>query len=149
LIVEKANPVSVGDLLRSTLSASGRSTALLSGDLDVPLRVDKVRMDRAVANLCDNADRYGGGLIAIAVENRADEVRIIVDDADGGVPLQDRERIFERFATGRSGRGSSSGTGLGLVLVAQTVAAHGGSVWCTDRPGGGTRFVISVPAADR
>jgi len=149
LILDKGNPVSLGDLLRSTLTASGRSTGLLSGDIDVPLQVDKVRMDRAVANLCDNADRHGGGLVGVTVECRSDEVRIIVDDAGAGVPLQDRERIFERFATGRSRRGSSSGTGLGLALVAQTVAAHGGSVWCTDRPGGGARFVISLPTVDR
>jgi two-component system sensor histidine kinase MtrB len=149
LILEKGSPVLAGDLLRSTLSMSGRATTLLSGDLEVPLRVDKVRMDRAVTNLCDNADRHGGGLVALTVEDRGDEVRILVDDAGGGVPPQDRERIFERFATGRSGRGSSSGTGLGLALVAQTVTAHEGAVWCADRPGGGARFVISIPAAAR
>ncbi|GMA86559.1 hypothetical protein GCM10025868_18090 [Angustibacter aerolatus] len=60
------------------------------------------------------------------------------------MPDADRERIFERFY--RSGsRGSTRGTGLGLSLVAETVQAHGGSVWVADRPGGGSRFVMRLP----
>ena len=67
------------------------------------------------------------------------------DDAGTGVALPDRERIFERFATAGS-RDRSAGTGLGLALVTETVAAHGGDVACCDRPGGGARFVVRIPA---
>ena len=59
--------------------------------------------------------------------------------------MSDRELVFERFA--RSGsRGSRDGTGLGLSLVAETAKAHGGTVWCDDRPSGGARFTLALPA---
>ncbi|MGW4092911.1 sensor histidine kinase [Nocardia sp. NPDC004750] len=70
---------------------------------------------------------------------------LTVDDAGLGVPAADRDRISERFATARSGRRSPDGTGIGLALVAETVATHGGGVHCTDRPGGGARFVVRLP----
>ncbi|MGH8866612.1 MAG: sensor histidine kinase [Actinomycetes bacterium] len=141
--------VSAGELLGQVLSASGRPSTLLSGDLDVPLRCDKVRLGRMFTNLFDNADNHGLGLVAVTVDDRGATVRVHVDDAGRGVPVPEREYIFDRFTTGRSGRGSSHGTGLGLALVVETVTAHGGSVWCTDRPGGGARFVVSLPEGDR
>jgi signal transduction histidine kinase len=54
--------------------------------------------------------------------------------------------IFDRFATVRVGRQSPAGTGIGLALVTETVATHGGRVVCGDSPGGGARFTILLPA---
>ena len=68
-----------------------------------------------------------------------------VDDAGPGIPLIDRERVFARFATSGGGRGSARGTGLGLAIVRETATSLGGEVWCTDRPGGGARFVLRLP----
>jgi two-component system sensor histidine kinase MtrB len=81
----------------------------------------------------------------VTVQRDGGELLVLVDDAGPGVPVEDRERIFERFATSRAARGSSSGTGLGLALAAQMIRAHGGVLWCTDRPGQGARFVASLP----
>jgi signal transduction histidine kinase len=69
-----------------------------------------------------------------------------VDDAGPGVPVADRERIFERFArvSDRDRHVDDTGTGLGLALVAQHVRLHSGRVWVTDRPGGGARFVLEL-----
>jgi signal transduction histidine kinase len=72
---------------------------------------------------------------------------IEVDDAGPGVPVAEREMIFDRFARGRAAtsRGEDSGTGLGLALVLQHISSQGGEVEVLDRPGGGARFVVRLP----
>jgi signal transduction histidine kinase len=102
---------------------------------------------RALVNLVENAQRHGGGVVAVTTTRADDDVLVMVDDAGPGVPPDERGRIFERFVRGGS-RGSLPGSGLGLSLVAETVRAHGGAVWCTDRPDGpGARFTVRLPAA--
>jgi signal transduction histidine kinase len=110
------------------------------------VRADKQLLHRALVNLFDNADLHGGGLAAVAVDVVDDQVLVSVVDHGRGVPSEDRERVFERFA--RSGaRGSRQGTGLGLSLVAETARAHGGVVWCEGTTGGGATFVLRLPLA--
>ena len=108
---------------------------------------DRRRLERAVANLLDNAERHGGGLVRLGVLRRDGHARIEVDDAGPGVPAADREHVFERFARGSPAdrAATDSGAGLGLALVAQHVHRHDGRVWVEDRPGGGARFVIELP----
>ena len=110
---------------------------------------DRRRLDRVVNNLLDNAERHGGGPVRVAILSRAGHARLEVDDAGPGVPPELRDRIFNRFDRGaRAGsRGTDTGSGLGLALVAQHVQRHGGSVWVEDRPGGGARFVVEIPEA--
>ena len=74
-------------------------------------------------------------------------VRIALDDEGEGVPHNERLAIFGRFARGEAGlrAGGSSGTGLGLSLVAEHLRLHGGSVWVEESPLGGARFVIEIP----
>jgi signal transduction histidine kinase len=62
------------------------------------------------------------------------------------VPKADRDAIFLRFARGRGAR--SPGAGLGLAIVRDTAAAHGGSVEVSDRPGGGAVFTLRIPRVD-
>jgi two-component system, OmpR family, sensor histidine kinase MtrB len=142
--------VDLDRLLEQALRSDGRSPELLTGRSRAVVRGDKRRLTRAVLNLLENADRYGGGPVAVTVQARPESVSVLVDDAGPGVPVEDRERIFARFATGRgpaSGRGSTAGTGLGLAIVHETVQASGGRVWCAPRPGGGARFVLDLPTA--
>ena len=115
----------------------------------VPVRGDRRRLDRVVVNLLENADRYGGGPVRVAVTRSGGRARIEVDDAGPGVPEELREQVFERFTRGsRAGRrGDDTGSGLGLALVALHVDRHGGSVHVEDRPGGGARFVVDLPEA--
>jgi signal transduction histidine kinase len=112
---------------------------------------DRRRLDRTVANLLDNADTYAGGAVRVGVLRLDGRARIEVDDAGPGVPADQREQIFERFARGvQAGRrGVDGGSGLGLALVAQHVRRHGGVVWVEDRPGGGARFVVELPEVHR
>jgi signal transduction histidine kinase len=141
-----ATPLPLHDLLRHTLARAGHRTELLHGERDGEVRGDKFLLERAFANLIDNADRHGGGLCAVTVQPDGGNLIVLVDDDGPGVHPEDRERIFDRFATSRSARRSSSGTGLGLALAAQTLTAHDGALWCTDCPGRGARFVASLPA---
>jgi signal transduction histidine kinase len=116
---------------------------------DCWVRVDKRRMVRVVANLLGNADRYAGGATRVTVGRVDDHVRIGVEDAGPGVPEEDRERVFERFARGAGSagrRGSGEGVGLGLALVREHVQLHGGRVWVEGRDDSpGARFVVELP----
>ena len=108
--------------------------------------VDKLRFERIIANLLENAVHHGGGPVRISIE-RGDgrHILVAVEDAGPGVARGERVRIFERFARGSAAR-HRVGTGLGLALVAEHAAAQGGDAWAEDRPGGGARFVVQVPS---
>ncbi|MEV6286191.1 HAMP domain-containing sensor histidine kinase [Kribbella sp. NPDC051770] len=141
--------VSLGELLRYVVAEIGGDPAVVSGVEGVEVRGDKARLGRLFRNLVENADRHGGGVTGVVIGRSGEDVLVSVDDAGGGVAPEDRERVFERFATGPNRRGSSSGTGLGLALVAETAAAHGGAVWCEASPAGGARFVVRLPEVKR
>jgi signal transduction histidine kinase len=140
--------VDARDLVRHALEASGRPAELMSVPDQAPrtrVSVDKSQLQRALVNLFENADRHGGGLTGVSVTGTPTGVLIGVEDRGPGVATADRERIFERFVRGGS-RGSLPGTGLGLSLVAETIRAHGGAVWCGPGPDGvGARFTVRLP----
>ena len=133
---------------------------LASQHLDIPVdveddlehamvRVDKRRLSRVVANLLDNAVKYGEGPTRMEISAFDDHMRIAVEDGGPGVPEDDRDVIFDRFSRGSAaGRRSagSSGVGLGLALVAEHLHLQGGDVWVEDRPDGesGARFVVEL-----
>ncbi len=143
---EQLNEVSMALLAAYALDRAGVGPERLR-PIDPGMVVgDKALLERALFNLIDNAQRHGHGVTEVRVERQQGDVVVLVDDEGPGVPVAERERIFERFATNRAARGSSSGTGLGLALVAQTVTAHKGTVWCTEHPGGGARFMIRLPS---
>jgi signal transduction histidine kinase len=109
------------------------------------VRVDKLRFERIVANLLENAREHGGGPVRVALDVQGRNAMVLtVDDAGIGVARGERSRIFERFARGSAAR-HRVGTGLGLSLVAEHAHAHGGEAWVEDRPGGGARFKVSFP----
>ncbi|MFI0896227.1 sensor histidine kinase [Streptomyces sp. NPDC020983] len=101
----------------------------------------------AVDNLLRNAVLHGAGRVEAALHRTADgsAVRLTVADHGPGVPPGARSGIFARFRR----RPDSPGTGLGLALVGQQAALHGGTVTVTDRPDGapGAHFVLDLPAA--
>jgi signal transduction histidine kinase len=112
------------------------------------LLIDRQRMTQAVMNLLRNAVEHTepGDRISLGSAIDGDTARIWVSDSGPGVPVAERERIFERFARGpRAARRSLPGAGLGLAIVAETAARHDGAAWCADAPGGGARFSLSLP----
>lgn len=142
---DRLQAVSVAAIAAHALDRAGVDPARLSASDPGVVLAEKTLLERALFNLVENAERHGGGVTAVRVERRAEHVAVLVEDEGPGVPARERERIFERFATNYTARGSSSGTGLGLALVAQTISAHGGAVWCTQTPAGGARFVVQMP----
>ncbi|TDB80564.1 cell wall metabolism sensor histidine kinase WalK [Micromonospora sp. KC721] len=110
-------------------------------------QVERRRVAQILANVLHNAVTYGGGPTALRLGRDGDTGIIEVDDDGPGVPVEDREVIFDRFVRGRAAhtRGGGDGTGLGLALVAQHAAAHDGHASVTDRPGGGARFRVTLP----
>jgi signal transduction histidine kinase len=122
---------------------------------DLPVVVgDATALRSAVQNLVANAVKYGGrdrwvGVRAQHVhERRRSEVRITVSDHGPGIPAADLPHIFEPFYRGTDAiERQIQGHGLGLSLVRRIVVAHGGKVNVSTRPGAGTSFTITLPAA--
>jgi signal transduction histidine kinase len=140
-------PVDVVELVQDVLAVRPDPPVHLDAEEPSPfVQGDRRKLDRVVTNLVDNARSHAGGAVRVGVLRRDGVIRLEVDDAGPGVPLELRERIFERFARGLlSGkRGTSTGNGLGLAIVSQHVTRHGGAVWVEDRPGGGARFVVTL-----
>jgi two-component system sensor histidine kinase MtrB len=138
------------ELVRQSLPTAARH--LLDAEpaaSDLVVRVDRRRLERTISNLVHNAERHGGGLMRVAVQAApGPSVHIAVEDAGPGVPAHLREQVFERFSRGTASRDRTGGVGLGLALAAQQVRLHHGRLWVEDRPGGGARFVVELPARD-
>jgi two-component system sensor histidine kinase MtrB len=140
----------VGVLAQSLVAARGLPTSIVEVHGEQCHAVDPRRVEQILTNLLDNADRHGGGAVRVGVRRADGDLLLEVDDEGPGVPPEERELVFDRFARGRaaSARGGSDGTGLGLALVAQHAAAHRGCVSIADRPGGGARFQVLLPGGD-
>jgi len=112
----------------------------------VPAEVDPEKLSRILLNLLGNALRFSpaGSRIVCRIEDGGASARIEVDDQGPGVPVQERERIFERFRRGE-GAARTEGSGLGLAIARELAALHGGTLSVGDAPGGGARFVLEVP----
>lgn len=122
------------------------SLQLPEGELKV--QGDKMRLQRVVSNLLDNAIKYTPekGDVSISAESGASFVRISVQDSGCGIPEAEQARIFERFYRCDGSR-SLQGNGLGLSLVKAIVKAHGGTVELKSSPGEGSLFSITLPNA--
>ncbi|MGH3758040.1 HAMP domain-containing sensor histidine kinase [Actinophytocola sp.] len=139
------------DLAALVRVTAGQHGPVSAGALDVEaapwVLADRVRLERVLTNLLDNAARHGKGLVRLGVLTRDGQARVEVDDAGPGVPAEAREHVFERFARGSPADrdATDSGVGLGLALVSQHVRRHDGQAWVEARPGGGARFVVELP----
>jgi len=138
--VERAEPV---DLLALAAEEAAHFDVEASGET-LTITADAMLLRRLVRNLLENARVHAGGATAVRIESDAHTVRIVVDDAGEGIPLQDRERIFEPFYRASTAT-RASGAGLGLAIVRQIARAHGGAVSYEVREGGGSRFTVTLP----
>lgn len=115
----------------------------------VSAEVDPVMLERIVDNLLGNAAKHTRPGTPVWVELAALQdhgLRLVVSDAGDGIPARDRERILQAFAR-LDESDATPGTGIGLSLVAEFARMHGGGVTIEERTGGGTRFVVELPAA--
>ncbi len=108
--------------------------------------VDPDGLHQVLLNLLDNALKYGpaGQEIIVGAESKDGTVRLWVDDDGPGVAAADRERVWEPFERGDS---QIAGSGIGLAVVHDLVAGHGGRCWIEEGRRGGARVIVELPAA--
>lgn len=146
----------IGQLVSQTLEAYGvrlRDQGLeldyIGPDEPVPLlQLDTNAIDRAIANLLDNAIKYStnGEKIEVRLVRAASEVILSVTDRGIGIPADEHDRVFDRFHRVSTGLVHDvKGTGLGLSLVQHIVHAHGGRVRLESELGKGSTFFIHLP----
>ena len=109
--------------------------------------VDPAKFERIVDNLLANAERHtpAGSPIDVSVAPNGTGALLRVDDRGPGVPDDEKEAIFQAFT--RGSEVEATGVGVGLALVAQFAALHGGRAWVEDNPGGGASFRVLFPGA--
>ena len=136
--VERAGPLMkrVGLGLRANI---GRKRLTISGDTD--------RLIQLVLGLVENAIRHSptGGSVTIGTNVAEGFATIWVDDEGPGVPLSERERIFEPFYRGAGQPRSHGGAGLGLAIARSIATAHNGTIAAETAVGGGARMIVRIP----
>lgn len=122
------------------LSVESEGLPIVSGDLRL--------LRRLFRNLLENAQRHGGQAgVEVIIRGQTSKVQIDVCDRGPGVPVAERERIFDPFYRLPGSRESDGSVGLGLSLVRQIVERHRGTVLCMPREGGGSCFRTELPAS--
>ncbi len=122
-----------------------RTVAFVGAEAPARTRANSVAVADAIRNLIENAVLHSplGGEVTVTVQPGA---RVSVADRGCGVPLGDRERIFDRFWRGQGPK--TAGAGLGLAIVQEIMKAHGGEVTVSDNPGGGALFTLAFASTD-
>jgi signal transduction histidine kinase len=144
-------PVDLGDVAADGASAMGKPATDRGVRVEVdpqPAVVvgDPARLRQLVMILVDNAIRHSptDGLVGVAVRAEGNGALLMVQDDGPGIRPEDLPHLFERFYRAPSAPGG--GTGLGLAIAAWIVDRHGGRIEVANRPEGGARFVVSLPA---
>lgn len=133
--------------LRDDMAALGE-TVEVTGEALQPLRARPQALKRCLANLLENAVRYGGGA-RVQVLDGAHELVLHIDDDGPGIPEGKLEQMFEPFRRGEDSRNrDTGGVGLGLAIARNLARAHGGDVTLANRPEGGLRVTVSLPRGD-
>ncbi len=131
------------------LAASHHLTINIAEELP-PLHFDYVEIDQVISNLIDNAIKYAplGSEIEVSACQVEGLVQVSVADRGPGFPREALPHLFDAFyrIPGRSTK--ASGSGLGLAVAKGLVEAHGGSIRAESRPGGGARFVFTLPSEE-
>jgi len=138
----------VTDLLAPAAQRKNQTLRLAAANLLPRILGNPDYIDRAIANLVDNAIKYTqeGGEVAVTVGRDDHDVFVEVADNGLGIPQDDIPRIFERFyRVDRSRSREMGGTGLGLSIVKHVVQVHGGSIDVSSSPGAGSKFKLYLP----
>ena len=140
-------PLDLDDIVFAE-SARMRSVGSLQVDVSrvraVRVEGDSSLLTRAVRNLMDNAARYATGSVTVQLESDGACATLVVSDDGPGIPVEQRERVFERFTRLDDARArDTGGVGLGLAIVADVAAAHGGSAVARDNLPG-ARMVLMI-----
>ncbi|MHB8417953.1 MAG: sensor histidine kinase [Myxococcales bacterium] len=125
--------------------AARAGSAVMVRSQPVSGRWDRSRLEQVVTNLVANAIKFGGGRpVEVSIAPAGQRALLSVEDHGVGIAPEDQERIFERFERAVPPR-AYGGLGLGLYIVRQIVAAHGGQVSLASRLGEGTKITVDLP----
>lgn len=140
-------------LLRAFSQTSGHAIKVAVQKELTPVQVDAETFAEAIYNLVDNATKYSpaGSSIGISAEmDGADNLDIVVEDEGVGIPVELRQRIFEKFFRVKNDGSRPTGLGMGLAIAKGIVEAHGGQIWAESGKGGiGTRMMIRIPLKNK
>ncbi len=149
-VVPAPRAVSVRDCLTGvvhTLAAHPSSTDTSAVD-DVTAWVDPVQLQQVLTNLLTNAVKYGGDRVTVSATARRGRVVLTVADDGPGVPPDFVPHLFDRFSRSTEARdGLRRGSGLGLYIVRDLLAANDGTIDYTTAPTGGASFTVELPEA--
>ena len=144
-------PVDFGDVVADGSGALAKPAADRGVRVEVdpqPVVVtgDSARLRQLVMILVDNAIQHSpsGGRVGVVLRSDASGATLTVDDDGPGIRDEDLPHVFERFY--RAPGAPGGGTGLGLAIAAWIVDRHGGRIAVSNRPGGGARFLVWLPA---
>jgi two-component system, OmpR family, sensor kinase len=142
-----AGELLAGTARRFEARAAETGRELRVGSYDgLAVQADRLRAEQALANLVDNALRYGDGPVELSAEPAGGGVRLHVLDRGPGFDPALNGRAFDRFTRGDRAR-SRGGTGLGLAIVDAIARSHGHSAGAGRRAGGGADVWIELPDA--
>jgi signal transduction histidine kinase len=146
-------PVDLAEVAAATVALASGAAADAELELDTALgsaetRGDPERLRQVVVNLLSNALRHTppGGRIDVRTSVVGEQAVLEVLDTGPGIADEDLTRVFERFYRG-VGAEASSGSGIGLAVAAELVAAHGGTIEARNRPKGGAEFIVKLPSS--
>ena len=154
-VPRRLSPVDLAQVVRHLVGTTARTGTAPTGPaaeivLDLaPAHVlaDPDGLSRVVRNLVDNAVRHAASRVTVTVLP-GDPVELLVDDDGPGIPVDERERVFDRFHRLDSPRSrDAGGAGLGLALVRELVGSLGGTVTVETAPSGGARLLVRLPPA--
>ena len=141
------------ELLRTILDEAGDANPDLSdklayeGPAHLTVRARSLSLKRVFVNLVSNAINYGGSA-RIRLSVTTDRIVVVEIEDDGpGIPPTDVDRVFEPFHRGEPSRNrETGGVGLGLPIARNIMRAHGGDVAIANRPSGGVKATVTLPA---
>lgn len=135
--------------LFAPLARARKMTLAETLDASAILMLDRDALRQILLNLLDNAVKYGpsGQTITVGSEIAGDRARIWVEDQGPGIPHEERQRVWEPYVRlNRDAEASTGGSGIGLSVVRELVALHGGRTRVESAPGGrGARIVVELP----
>jgi PAS domain S-box-containing protein len=137
----------IASMFRSAMDGAGLQFSVECQPIAEPVFVDRGMWEKIVLNLLSNAFKFTfEGEVAISLKRVNGAVELQVRDTGGGIPDDQREKVFERFhRIGRTSARTHEGTGIGLALVQELVKLHGGSVEVKSAVGVGSTFTVTIP----
>ena len=147
-------PVNIREIIETTVNKMKQQIAShpVSVDCDdsITVNADRVRLQRILHNLLDNAVKYSAPRTKIEIFARRNKGEFVVGVRDKGIgiPVDKQGMLFEPFQRLEPQNNNATGTGLGLVVCRRLVEAHGGRMWVESQPGSGSTFQFTLPIPD-